>query len=125
MKKIKYTLLVLLIGAMQSCDYLDLSPVDSYGISNYWSTKDQAERFVRGLHYRVRERQEVLFKMGELRGGTFYNSNSSLFNQTISDVPAVTNNLSEANYVINNWGNFYMDLCRLTMPSSPSPAVLP
>ena len=65
MKKIKYTLLVLLIGAMQSCGYLDLSPVDSYGISNYWSTKDQAERFVRGLHYRVRERQEVLFKMGE------------------------------------------------------------
>lgn len=43
MKKIKYTLLVLLIGAMQSCGYLDLSPVDSYGISNYWSTKDQAE----------------------------------------------------------------------------------
>ena len=40
MKKIKYTLLVLLIGAMQSCGYLDLSPVDSYGISNYWSTKD-------------------------------------------------------------------------------------
>lgn len=39
MKKIKYTLLVLLIGAMQSCGYLDLSPVDSYGISNYWSTK--------------------------------------------------------------------------------------
>ena len=113
MKKIKYTLLVLLIGAMQSCDYLDLSPVDSYGISNYWSTKDQAERFVRGLHYRVRERQEVLFKMGELRGGTFYNSNSSLFNQTISDVPAVTNNLSEANYVINNWGNFYMDIMQI------------
>ena len=64
MKKIKYTLLVLLIGAMQSCGYLDLSPVDSYGISNYWSTKDQAERFVRGLHYRVRERQEVNLEAG-------------------------------------------------------------
>lgn len=59
-EKIKYTLLVLLIGAMQSCGYLDLSPVDSYGISNYWSTKDRAERFVRGLHYRVRERRSIV-----------------------------------------------------------------
>lgn len=56
MKKIKYIFLILLIGAIQSCDYLDLSPVDSYGISNYWSTKDQVERYVRGLHYRLRER---------------------------------------------------------------------
>ena len=47
MKKIKYIFLILLIGAIQSCDYLDLSPVDSYGISNYWSTKDQVERYVR------------------------------------------------------------------------------
>ena len=46
MKKIKYIFLILLIGAIQSCDYLDLSPVDSYGISNYWSTKDQVERYV-------------------------------------------------------------------------------
>lgn len=113
MKKLKYILLVLLIGAMQSCDYLDLSPVDSYGITNYWNTKDQVERFMRGLHYRFRERQEVFFKMGELRGGTFYGSNSSLFNQTISDVPAVNNNLTEANYVIANWGNFYMDIMQI------------
>lgn len=113
MRKIRYILLVLLIGAMQSCDYLDLSPEDSYGISNYWSTKDQAERFVRGLHYRVRERQEVFFKMGELRGGTFYGSSSSLFNQTISDVSAVTNNLTEANCVLENWGNFYMDIMQI------------
>ncbi|WP_373155266.1 RagB/SusD family nutrient uptake outer membrane protein [Bacteroides cellulosilyticus] len=113
MKKIKYIFLVLLIGALQSCDYLDLSPVDSYGISNYWSTKDQAERFIRGLHYRVRERQEIFFKMGELRGGAYLGSNSSLFNQTISDVPAVTNNLTVSNYVIGNWGNFYMDIMQI------------
>ena len=64
MKKIKYIFLILLIGAIQSCDYLELSPVDSYGISNYWSTKDQVERYVRGLHYRLRERQEVFFICG-------------------------------------------------------------
>ena len=89
---------------------MDLSPVDSYGISNYWSTKDQVERYVRGLHYRLRERQEIFFKMGELRGGTFVGSSSSLFNQSISDVAAVNNNLTVTNSVITNWGNFYMDM---------------
>lgn len=113
MKKIKYIFLILLIGAIQSCDYLDLSPVDSYGISNYWSTKDQVERYVRGLHYRLRERQEIFFKMGELRGGTFVGSSSSLFNQSISDVAAVNNNLTVTNSVITNWGNFYMDIMQI------------
>lgn len=113
MKKIKYIFLILLIGAIQSCDYLDLSPVDSYGISNYWSTKDQVERYVRGLHYRLRERQEIFFKMGELRGGTFVGTSSSLFNQSISDVAAVNNNLTVTNSVITNWGNFYMDIMQI------------
>ena len=113
MKKIKYIFLILLIGAIQSCDYLELSPVDSYGISNYWSTKDQVERYVRGLHYRLRERQEVFFKMGELRGGTFVGASSSLFNQSISDVAAVNNNLTVTNSVITNWGNFYMDIMQI------------
>lgn len=126
MKKIKYIFLVLLIGAMQSCDYLDLSPVDSYGISNYWSTKDQVERYVRGLHYRVRERQEVFFKMGELRSGNFIGASASPFSQLINDVPAVTNNLTVANSVIKNWGNFYMDIMQINhaIQSVPGTTVL-
>lgn len=113
MKKLYYIFLILLIGAMQSCDYLDLSPIDSYGSGNYWTTKDQVERYVRGLHYRVRERQQTFFKMGELRGGTFLGSNSSLFNQSISDITAVNNNLTVANPVIKNWGDFYMDIMQI------------
>ncbi|WP_308756955.1 RagB/SusD family nutrient uptake outer membrane protein [uncultured Bacteroides sp.] len=113
MKQIRYIFLLLLIGAVQACDYLDLSPVDSYGISNYWSTKDQVERYVRGLHFRLRERQETIFKMGEIRGGTFVGSSSSLFNQSIADVAAVNNNLSVTNPVITNWGDFYMDIMQI------------
>ena len=113
MKSLKNILLVLLIGVIQSCDYLELKPIDSYGISNYWNTKDQAERFMRGLHYRVRERQKVFFQMGEIRSGIFYGANSSLFNQSLADIAAVTNNLSEANPVIGNWGNFYMDIMQI------------
>lgn len=113
MKSLKNILLVLLIGVIQSCDYLELKPIDSYSISNYWNTKDQAERFMRGLHYRVRERQKVFFQMGEIRSGIFYGANSSLFNQSLADIAAVTNNLSEANPVIGNWGNFYMDIMQI------------
>lgn len=125
MKRLKYILLILMLGAMQACDYLDLSPVDSYGISNYWQTQDQVDRYVRGLHYRVRERMQMFFTMGELRGGLFYGNSNSIFVQSIASVPAVTNNLSVANPVITNWGNFYMDIMQInhaiqSLPGCPA-----
>lgn len=126
MKKIKYIFFILLIGMVQACDWLELSPIDSYGINNYWDTKDQADRFIRGLHFRVRERQAIFFKMGEVRGGTLVGTSASLFNQNISDIPAVNNNLSMSNSVIANWGNLYMDIMQINhaIQSVPKTAAL-
>ena len=57
--------LLLLIGSLTaSCNALDLGPEDIYSINNYWNSAEQCERFMIGLHYRVRERAENMLLMG-------------------------------------------------------------
>lgn len=107
MKKLKYIFLVLLIGTIQSCDWLDLKPIDSYGNGNFWTSKDQVDRYIRGIHSKFRINQETFFKMGEVRGGTLVGESASLFGQNIADVPVVNNNLSATNPGISGWGAFY------------------
>lgn len=123
MKNLKYIFIIFLIGVMQSCDWLDLTPVDNYSIDNYWQSKDQVDRFIRGLHVRVRNAQFTFFKMGELRGGTFDNNITSPFAQTKSDLSIVGNNMSEANYGIGNFGNFYMDIMQINHAIKEIPGV--
>ena len=69
MKRIKNCILVLLGAVMTSCNALDLGPEDFYSINNYWNSAEQCERFMIGLHYRLRERAETMWLMGESRGG--------------------------------------------------------
>lgn len=65
MKRIKNCILVLLGAVMTSCNALDLGPEDFYSINNYWNSAEQCERFMIGLHYRLRERAETMWLMGE------------------------------------------------------------
>ena len=113
MKQIKYLLLVSLLGMMSACNWLELAPEDNYGIHDYWKSKDQVDRFIRGLHNRVRSRQFTFFKMGELRGGTFDGNITSPFAQTKSDLDIINNNLSVQNYGIGNFGDFYLDIMQI------------
>lgn len=122
MKKIKYIFLILLMGIVQSCDWLDLTPEDTYSIDNYWNSKDQVDRFIRGLHVRVRSRQNIFFQMGEVRGGTLDSEVSSLFSQAKSDIPAISNTLAEDKTVISDWGNFYMDIMQINHAIERVPA---
>lgn len=113
MKKIKYTLIVLLVAMMQSCAWLDLAPEDQYSIDNYWNTKDQVDRFIRGIHLRVRERQPIFLKMGELRGGLYDGGLTTAFAQGKSDLNIVSNDLSIENPGITNFGNLYLDIMQI------------
>ena len=113
MKRIK-SYLLLLVGALTaSCNALDLSPEDIYSINNYWNSAEQCERFMIGLHFRMRERAETRMQMGELRGGMLNTASVTSTGEGAYDVEAVNNNLSEANPVLTNWGNFYMDIYQI------------
>lgn len=113
MKKIKYILIVLLVGIMQSCDWMDLTPEDQYSIDNYWTSKDQVDRFIRGLHGRVRSRQDIFLKMGEFRGGMFDTGLTTPFAQNKLDLNIISNDLSLENPGISNFGNLYLDIMQI------------
>ena len=106
--------LLLLIGSLTaSCNALDLGPEDIYSINNYWNSAEQCERFMIGLHYRVRERAENMLLMGEMRGGMLNTASVTSTGEGAYNVEAVNNNLSEANPGLTNWGNFYMDIYQI------------
>lgn len=112
--------LLLLIGSLTaSCNALDLGPEDIYSINNYWNSAEQCERFMIGLHYRVRERAENMLLMGEMRGGMLNTASVTSTGEGAYNVEAVNNNLSEANPGLTNWGNFYTST-RSTTPSTKS-----
>lgn len=113
MKKIKYIFVILLVGIMQSCDWMDLTPEDQYSIDNYWNSKDQVDRFIRGLHGRVRSRQDIFLKMGEFRGGMFDTGLTTPFAQTKSDLNIISNDLSLEHPGITNFGNLYLDIMQI------------
>lgn len=106
--------LLLLIGSLTaSCNALDLGPEDIYSINNYWNSAEQCERFMIGLHYRVRERAENMLLMGEMRGGMLNTASVTSTGEGAYNVEAVNNNLSEADPGLTNWGNFYMDIYQI------------
>ena len=86
MKTIKKIILGLLLIQLSSCELLDLKPIDTYSIDNYWDTKDQVNRFFTGLHKRIRDRQFVFMQLGEFRGGLLDPSPTSVLGQTKTDV---------------------------------------
>lgn len=123
MKKIKTAFLILLVGITTSCNWLDLAPEDNYSIDNYWNTEDQVNRFMRGIHNRVRMRQFTFLTMGEFRGGTLDASLVSPFSQNKSDLNIIANNLSVQNFGVGNFGNFYMDIMQINHAIEEIPKV--
>lgn len=113
MKKLIRFIPILILSVLCSCDALDLYPVDNWSLNNYWKTEEQAERFIRGLHYRLQSRMETIVLMGELRAGTLSGESVTSIGEAAYSIEAVNNNLSEANPVLTNWGNFYMDIYQI------------
>lgn len=107
MKKINYIFLLLLMGIIQSCDWLDLKPVDNYSIDNYWNTKDQVDRYMRGLHNQMRATQVSFLKMGEFRGGAFDTGLNTPFGQNKADLNIISNDLSIEHPGITGFGAIY------------------
>lgn len=113
MKNIRNIILALSGLLMGACNALELGPIDQYSINNYWNTEEQCERFMIGLHYRLKEKMETIMVMGELRGGTLSTEAVTSTGEAASNLEAVSNNLSVSNPCLTNWGDFYMDIYQI------------
>ncbi len=113
MKRFK-TLLFSVAGVILcGCSALDLAPTDNYSLDNYWNTLPQCERFIIGLHLRMKNQQENFLLMGEMRDGLFKTGTSTSVGQNAYNVPIVSNNLTATNYGIAKWGDFYRDIYQI------------
>lgn len=110
MKRIKIYLLLLITSVMVSCNALELGPEDIYSINNYWNSPEQCDRFVRGLHWRMRDKCGTYFQMGEVRDGLFVLASTNSTGEGSSDIEAKNNTLSVANPGLSTWGKFYTDI---------------
>ncbi len=113
MKRLKIHI-VLLIGALTtSCDALELGAEDQYSINNYWKTTEQCERFITGLHVRLRGQMADFLLMGEMRGGLLETGSITSVGQGAYYVPVISNSLSLANPGLTSWGGFYADIYQI------------
>lgn len=84
MKKIKYTLLHIMLVAVagaicSSCaDKLNLAPIDYYGSGSYWKTEAHVIGYMDGIHKHLRDAAfQHTFLWGEARGGNLIPSGTS------------------------------------------------
>ena len=111
--KIKNYILAAVSCVLVSCNALELGPIDDYGLNNYWNTKEQCERFMIGLHLRMRSQMSTTMIMGEHRGGTLNANSITSTGEGASNIEIVGNTLSAANPGLTNWGGFYADLYQM------------
>lgn len=111
-------LAVSVLGLMSaSCsDKLDLSPEDYYSNSNFWQKESQAISFVDGMHSSLRDKAfDLVFRMGEFRGGILRQSATGADGMTISYGLLVNNNLAEDRPEINNYANIYGNITNINL----------
>lgn len=101
------------MGIIQSCDWLDLKPVDNYSIDNYWDTKDQVDRYIRAVYNQFRANQISFLKMGEFRGGSFETGQNTPFGQSKSDLNILSNDLSLEHPGITAFGALYPTIMQI------------
>lgn len=122
MKKIYYFLFaaILISISFTSCKkQLDLSPVSSITDANYWSTPDQFDAFVSGVHARFRSHTGALQALGEMRSDIFGTEpgNAGTFTgeatQGVERMWQQSLTLDAAG--VSNFGGFYSNIVQLNL----------
>ncbi|MGL4520650.1 MAG: RagB/SusD family nutrient uptake outer membrane protein [Phocaeicola sp.] len=121
MKRLKYKLLTLALGASTlgittSCSgYLDLGPIDYFGSESYWKTEAHATGYIDGIHKHLRDAAwQHVITFGELRGGHYKNGVGS-DGMTLSGANIVLQNFDEVNTGVSKFGDVYGRITNLNL----------
>lgn len=108
MKKLKTLFYAIAFaGVFTSCNSLELAPEDYYASGNFWKTPAQFEGFMVGLHNSLRGDYTNMFLLGEARGGTQKNGNSTLSTSLNYSSPIKNNAFTKDQTGVTNWANYY------------------
>ncbi len=103
-KRLAIVALIIFLGA---CKKLDLGPEDYYASGNFWKTSAQVDGAMVGLHKQMRDYQFTLFRLGELRGGTFKDATGATGTSSLNDVGPIRQDLRESNPFFTSWAGLY------------------
>ena len=56
-----FSLLLIVVGLLSSCDALDLYPEDYYGTEDFWQNSAQVEGYMIGLHSNLRDKYQTFY----------------------------------------------------------------
>lgn len=96
------------MGIVSCADNLDLSPIDYYGASNFWTTEAQAIGNISAMMQQFRGYNfQTVITYGEIRGGAYTlettgSDGASLYSQYLRE-----QNLSATNYGVANFGDYW------------------
>lgn len=117
MKKILYSLSLIVGFVFTSCNALDLSPEDYYGSGNFWKNSSQVDGYMNGLNTYLRNNYSMFYVLGELRGGNQRIGTSSL--NTSLDYSVIRSQLlTKDNTGISNWNGLYTSIMRINLAIS-------
>lgn len=110
-----YFIITFFISLFSSCDnILDLKPEDYYASGNFWTNEAQVEGYALGLHTDLRgSYQNMMFFLGEARGGTQKTGTSSQNNTLLNSSPIKDNTFTKDNTGISGWYGLYSNIMRI------------
>lgn len=122
MKKIKYTLLHILLvvvagGICSSCaDKLELAPIDYYGSGSYWKNEAHVIGYMDGIHKHLRDAAfQHTFLWGEARGGNLITAGTSADGMGMLYGDIKLQNFDEAHPGVNKFGDIFGRLTNINL----------
>lgn len=113
MKKIVYIISLFVASVLYtSCDALDLVPEDYPGSGNFWNKAAQVDGFMNGMHSQFRGYYDMLYVLGEIRGGT-QRTGSSSQNTSLDYANLRSNLINQDNPGISNWYGLYTPIMQV------------
>ncbi len=103
---IRFGVLATTVYLCSACDALDLSPIDYYGSSNYWTKPEHIIGYMDGLHKNLRDKTyQHQFIFGEVRGGSNVET-LAIDGTSVSDQGLKLQKLSAVTSGVSKWENY-------------------
>ncbi len=111
---IKLAIITALVGMLASCNkQLDFAPEDYFTDNNYWQNETQVENFMVGIHGDLRNKQFMLFRLGEMRGGGL--SNTARMDVSLNELNIINQGMTEVSPGTSAWAGFMNSILQINL----------